>query len=232
MRLIAIDASPINGGPASYAVDVSASAAEESGAQVVRIRLYDIVSYACTQCAACAQTGRCTTRDGLLSHASRILADADTLILGAPARLSSSKHGPTAMLKRLLGAYVGATTTRGVLMEGVSPSEKRAAVIASCATPLGVPIEAGGMARAARRFLTDAGVTLVPCSPVPLRFTRPAARDTTRECAADLGTSLALMPWRSRSGSGDGGASPGISRVQRKARRGRSLVGIKASYGR
>ncbi len=44
MRLIAIDASPINGGPASYAVDVSASSAEELGAEVVKIRLYDIVS--------------------------------------------------------------------------------------------------------------------------------------------------------------------------------------------
>ncbi len=195
MRIIAIDASPINGGPASYAVDVAASAAEEAGAEIIRIRLYDLHAFCCTQCGACTGTGRCTKRDGLLSHACRVMLDADALVVGAPARLQTSSHGAVALLRRLLGGFAGVSTTRGA---GTGPArntfaeEKRAAVIAACTAPFGLPLVPLGMARAARKLLADAGVVLVDSAPVPVRFTDPSARDVARERAEDLGRRLAL----------------------------------------
>jgi hypothetical protein len=191
MRIIAIDASPINGGPASYAVDVAASSAEAAGAEVIRVRLYDLHGFCCTECGACAGTGRCTKRDGLLSHACRVLHEADALVVGAPARLSTSSQGALSLLRRLLGGFAGVSTARGASGRNTFAEEKRAAVIASCATPFGVPLGPLGMARAARKLLGDAGVTLVDCAPVPLRFTEAAARDITRERAEDIGRRLA-----------------------------------------
>ncbi len=199
MRIIAIDASPINGGPASYAVDVAASAAEEAGAEVIRIRLYDLHAFCCTQCGACTGTGRCTKRDGLLSHASAVLRDADALIVGSPARISTTTHGALSLLMRLLGGFAGVSTARGATGRNTFAEEKRAAVITCCASPFGVPLGPLGMARAARKLLGDAGVVLVECASVPLRFTEPAARDITRERSEDLGRRLA-----SQATSGDG----------------------------
>lgn len=200
MRIIAIDASPINGGPASYAVDVAASAAEEAGAEVIRIRLYDLHAFCCTQCGACAGTGRCTKRDGLLSHACRVMLDADALVVGAPARLQTSSHGALALLRRLLGGFAGVSTTRGAgtgpvrgsIARNTFAEEKRAAVIAACTAPFGLPLVPLGMARAARKLLADAGVVLVDSAPVPVRFTDASTRDVTRERAEDLGRRLAL----------------------------------------
>jgi multimeric flavodoxin WrbA len=235
MRLIAIDASPINGGPASYAVDIASTAAEEAGAEVIRIRLYDLAAYACTDCDACEKTGRCTKRDGLLSHASRIVGDADVLILGAPARRTSATHGGLAMLRRLLTAYAGVTTTRGGFVEGASAEGKRAAVIAACPAPLVALVQPGGMARAARKLLAEAGVDLVTCAPVPLRFTHPAARDTVRERAAHLGTRLAgtAAAWPRTAAAVPGEPEERrITRMQRKARRGRGVLGMRASHAR
>jgi hypothetical protein len=190
MRIIAIDASPINGGPASYAVDVSASAAEDSGAEVVRIRLYDLHGFCCTQCGACTDTGRCTKRDGLLSHAERVMRDADVLVLGAPAKLATSRHGALALCHRLLGAYTGISVARGWYEHSTFAEGKRAAVIAAGST-FGLPIGPLGMARAAGKQLAEAGVTMVECGAIPGRFSDAAARDTTRERAEALGRRLA-----------------------------------------
>lgn len=191
MRIIAIDASPINGGPASYAVDVAASAAEESGADVVRIRLYDLHSYCCTQCGACADTGRCTKRDGLLSHAERVMQAADVLVLGAQARLGTTSQGALALLHRLLGAYTGTSVARGWFNVSTFAEGKRAAVIACCGSALGLPIGSFGMAHAARKQLATSGVTLVEAASVPLSFADATARDKTRERAQALGLMLA-----------------------------------------
>lgn len=193
MRIIAIDASPINGGPASYAVDVSASAAEGSGADVIRIRLYDLHAYFCTQCNACAGTGRCTKRDGLLAHAERVVQAADVLILGAPAKLiTPSRTGAHALLNRLIGAYTGVSVARGWYNTARTFAEgKRAAVIAAGAATFRLPIGPLGMARSAARQLTGAGVALVECGPIPGRFYDPGARDQTRERAEALGRELA-----------------------------------------
>jgi hypothetical protein len=191
MRIIAIDASPINGGPASYAVDVSASAAEDSGAEVIRIRLYDLHAFCCTQCGACTDTGRCTKRDGLLSHAERVMQAADVLVLGAPARLSTPRHGALALCHRLLGAYTGMSVARGWYNSGSTFAEgKRAAVIAA-GSVFGLPIGPVGMARAAGKQLAEAGVTLVECGAIPGAFSSPSARDITRERAEALGRRLA-----------------------------------------
>jgi hypothetical protein len=194
MRIIAIDASPINGGPASYAVDVAASAAEESGADVVRIRLYDLHAYCCTQCDSCTPTSRCTKRDGLLSHAERVMEAADALVLAAPARLQSRNQGAEALLRRLLGAYTGMSAARGWYntSSGRTFAEgKRAAIIGSGAPPLGLPIGNLGIARAAGKQLAEAGVTLIEGARVPVRFEEAGSRDDCRVRAEALGRLLA-----------------------------------------
>ena len=192
MRIIAIDASPINGGPASYAVDVSASAAEESGADVIRIRLYDLHGYCCTQCDSCSGTGRCTKRDGLLAHAERVVQAADVLILGAPAKLMTSRQGAQALLLRLVGAYTGVSVARGWYnAPRTFALGKRAAVIAAGEASFRLPIGPMGMARVAARQLAESGVALIDCGPIPGRFSDPAARDHTRERAEALGRELA-----------------------------------------
>ncbi len=207
MRIIAIDASPINGGPASYAVDVSASAAEASGAEVVRIRLYDLHAYCCTQCYACQGTGRCTKRDGLLSHAERTMQAADVLILGAPAKLATTAQGAQAMLLRLIGAFTGTSVARGWYNVRTFAQGKRAAVIAAGRT-LGLPIGPLGMARAGGKLLAEAGVTMVECGRIPGRFSDARARDVTRERANALGRELALP-------------KEGVGRARRRGRRSR-----------
>ncbi len=218
MRIIAIDASPINGGPASYAVDVSASAAQDSGAEVVRIRLYDLHAFCCTQCASCQGTGRCTKRDGLLSHAERIVQAADVLVLGAPAKLSTTSQGAQALLLRLLGAFTGTSVARGWYNQRTFAVGKRAAVIAA-GHSFGLPIGPLGMARAAGKQLAESGVTMVGCGRIPGRFSDARARDVTREHAEALGRELALP-------------KEGVSRPERRGRRSRVAGALESDTAR
>jgi multimeric flavodoxin WrbA len=191
MRLIVIDASPINGGPASYAVDVAASSAEQAGAEVVRVRLYDVLNYACLGCNACGTTGRCTKRDGLLAHAGKVMAMADSVVIGAPAKLRGTTGCATAMMSRFLGAYAGLGPTRGRRRPGSLAEGKRAAVLASGGLPGFAAAAAGlGVAGAARALLVEAGVTLLPSTYVPSRFTNASTRDITREAAEKLARKL------------------------------------------
>jgi len=41
------------------------------------------------------------------------MQDADALVLGSPARLSTSSQGTVALLRRLLGAFTGTSVARG-----------------------------------------------------------------------------------------------------------------------
>lgn len=199
MRLIAIDASPINGGPASYAVDVAASSAEAAGAEVVRVRLYDVLNYACPQCAGCGSTGRCTRRDGLLNHAARVMAMADAVIIGAPAKLRGTGGCASAMLGRFLGAYSGFSTARGGRRPGSLAEGKRAAVFAAGGLPgFAAALASLGLAGAARAVLHDAGVELLPAVYIPSRFTGAATRDITREAAEKLALRLVSGPQQPR----------------------------------
>jgi multimeric flavodoxin WrbA len=211
MRIIAIDASPIYGGPASYAVDVASSAAEEAGADVIRIRLYDLHTYCCTECGACESTGRCTKRDGLLEHAARVLQAADAIVVGAPARLNQKRQGAQALLQRLLGAYTGNSSQRGRRGASTFAEGKRGAVIPSCSSAMGFPIGSLGMARAAKKQLAEAGVDVLECPCVPARFDDPAARDITRQRAEAVGRLIA-------GAEKPGGGGPPQRRRRRRSR--------------
>jgi hypothetical protein len=190
MRLIAIDASPINGGPSSYAVDVAASSAEAAGAEVIRLRLYDVLSYACPKCGGCADTGRCTKRDGLLNHAAKVMAMADAIVVGAPAKLTTSGSA-TAMLGRFLGSYAGMSLARGGRRPGSLAEGKRAAVFAAGGLPgFAASLANIGLAGRARAVPSDAGVELLPAVYIPSSFSGASTRDITREAAEKLAVRL------------------------------------------
>ena len=191
MRLIVIDASPINGGPASYAVDVAASSAEKAGAEVVRVCLYDVLNYACPHCGACLDTGRCAKRDGLINHACKIMAMADALVVGAPAKLSAGSSSAAAMIRRFLGAYAGVSSVRGARRSGSLAQGKRAAVLPSGGFGGFAAAAAGlGVAGAAKRLLSEAGVEMMPTTYIPAQFTTASTRDITREAAEKLARRL------------------------------------------
>jgi multimeric flavodoxin WrbA len=191
MRLIVIDASPINGGPASYAVDVAASSAEKAGAEVVRVRLYDVLNYACPHCGACLDTGRCAKRDGLLNHATKVMAMADAVVVGAPAKMRASSTSAAAMLRRFLGAYAGVSSVRGARKSGSLAAGKRAAVLPSGGLAGFAAAAAGfGVAGAAKALLAEAGVEMMPTTYIPSQFTSASTRDITREAAEKLARKL------------------------------------------
>lgn len=193
MRLVAIDASPVGGGPVSHAI--SCAAAEVPGAHLTRLRLYDLFSRTCSTCTDCVRTGRCTRHHAALDEAIVRLAEADALVVGATGHFHAHDVRCSALLQRLVGAFGHLQTTRGLeASSGGGGRRKRAALICS-APPLLGPLAVLGLLPAGVsgvwRTLDRAGVSVVGCASVGMRWSGPASRDRATTSAQRLGRALA-----------------------------------------
>jgi hypothetical protein len=193
MRLVAIDASPVGGGPVTHALVCAVS--EVSGAHVTRLRLYDLFSRTCSTCSDCARTRRCTRHHAALDEAIVCLAEADALIVGTTGHLHAHDVRGTALLERLVGAFGHLQTTRGLEAPHIPATcRKRAALICSAPLLLG-PLAMLGMLPAGVagvwRMLDRSGTAVVGCASVGTRWSGPASHDRAAAAARHLGRALA-----------------------------------------
>lgn len=195
MRLAVIDASPVGGGPVAHAL--ACAAAELRGAQVTRIRLYDLFARTCATCPGCG-AGRCTRHHEALDDAIVALADADTLIVGAPGHLHAHDTRGAALLERLVGAFGHLQTARGLYPAPAAASTGKRAVLVCGAPALLGPLAMLGMlpagVAAVWKTLDRAGATVVGYASVGARWSGPASRDRATACARRLAGLLAPTP--------------------------------------
>jgi hypothetical protein len=193
MRLVAIDASPVGGGPVTHALTCAVQ--ELPGAETTRVRLYDLFNRTCATCTDCNRTGRCTRHHPALDEAIVLLAEADTLIVGTTGHLHAHDPRGTALLQRLVGAFGHLQTARGLETRTMAESgvRKRAALICSAPLLLG-PLAMLGMLPAGVagvwRTLDRSGTVVVGCASVGTRWSGPASRDRATACARRLGKAL------------------------------------------
>jgi hypothetical protein len=194
MRLAVIDASPVGGGPVTHAL--ACAAAEMPGAEILRVRMFDVFGRVCTTCTACARCGRCTRLDAALDEVLARLATADALLVGTTGHLHAHDGRCRALLERLVGAFGHVETARGLSTAGVATpvTHRRAALV--CATPplLGVPAMLGMLPAGVAgvwRILDRAGAEVVGCATVGTRWAGPASWDHAGEPARRLGRQLA-----------------------------------------
>lgn len=193
MRLVAIDASPVGGGPVTHALACAVS--EVRGAHVTRLRLYDLFGRTCSTCSDCVRTGRCTKHHASLDEAVVRLAEADALIVGTTGHLHAHDARCSALLQRLVGAFGHLQTTRGLdTCHAGGAGHKRAALICSAPAFLG-PLAMLGMLPAGVasvwRMLDRSGTSVVGCASVGTRWSGPASRDRATASARRLGRLLA-----------------------------------------
>ena len=199
MRLAVIDASPVGGGPVAHAL--ACAATELSGAEITRVRLYDLFSHTCATCADCARTGRCTRHHEAIDDVIVALAEADTLIVGTMGHLQAHDARGSALLERLVGAFGHLRTARGLVSLPSGPTTGKRAILV-CGTPallsplamLGMP--PAGIA-AVWKTLDRAGTNVVGYAAVGARWSGPASRDRATACARRLAGLLA-PPVRAR----------------------------------
>jgi hypothetical protein len=192
MRLVVIDASPVGGGPVTHAL--ACAVAELPGAEVTRLRLYDLFCRTCATCTDCTRTGRCTRHHTALDEAIVRLAEAEALIVGTTGHLQAHDVRGPALLERLVGAFGHLRTARGLESPRADASHKRAALICSAPLLLG-PLAMLGLLPAGVagvwRTLDRAGTTVVGCASVGTRWSGPASRDRATASAQRLGRALA-----------------------------------------
>jgi hypothetical protein len=200
MRLVVIDASPVGGGPVTHALNCAA--AEVPGAEITRLRLYDLFCRTCATCTDCIRTGRCTRHHEALDEAIVRLAEAEALIVGTTGHLHAHDVRCPALLERLVGAFGHLRTARG--LETRLPGDaghKRAALVCSAPLLLG-PFAMLGLLPAGVagvwRTLDRAGTVVVGCASVGTRWSGPASRDRATVAAQRLGRSLAPQARPSR----------------------------------
>lgn len=195
MRLSAIDASPIAGGPVTRALDVTAAEFARAGGQVAHVRLYDLFTTSCATCTSCVPNGRCTRR--VASHAVVLenIAGADVLVVGTAGHLHARDPRCDALLRRLVGAFAAVETCRGLERHNSRAGARKCAALVTSAPPLlGFPALMGMLPAglgSVWRVLDRAGVEVVGCATVATRWSGPADWDVTRERARRLGRLLA-----------------------------------------
>lgn len=196
MRLAVIDASPVGGGPVAHAL--ACAAAELRGAQVTRIRLYDLFARTCATCSGCGGAGRCTRHHDALDAIIVPLAEADTLIVGAPGHLHARDTRGAALLERLVGAFGGLQTTRGMYPATAGTGTGKRAVLVCGTSALLGPLAMLGMLpagfAAVWKTLDRAGTNVVGYAAVGARWSGPASRDRATACARRLAGLLAPAP--------------------------------------
>lgn len=199
MRIVAIDASP-HRGTVSRSVEAAAHAAEQAGAQVHRVRLYDLDVVGCTDCLFCEATGECRIADDVPPLAA-LIKGADGVILGTPSYFWHANEPTRALVERLT-RYFGAERKRdraGAPREPRRTSDlrratKRAVIITACAIPEPLATFFGystGPVRELRRALGTGGIRTVGSLAVTDLWLRPSTADLEQDRAASLGRILA-----------------------------------------
>jgi hypothetical protein len=195
MRVSAIDASAIGGGPISRAVDCAAAEATPRGSQADKLRLFDLFTACCASCTACSR-GRCVSRDPRIDAAVAALEYADVLILGVPSRLHARDPRAVALLRRLVSGFACIESSREPVGGGrLSQRAKVAAMISSAPPLLGMLAQMGlipDAASAALGLLERSRVAIVATAWVAGSFSGPASRDRTRRAARRVGRALAM----------------------------------------
>ncbi|MBE0417997.1 MAG: flavodoxin family protein [Coriobacteriia bacterium] len=199
MRIIAIDASPRHG-VVSRSVETAAAAAETAGAEVERVRLYDLEIRTCTGCGMCRVTGACKIADDLPALVARIAA-ADGVILGTPSYFRKPDGATGAFLDRVNGYFASSGQLR---LPGMGPAEipqtpivrdaRRAVIITACAAPEPLATFFGyttGPVRQLRAALSSGGIRTVGSLAVTDTWRHPEVHEWERDKARSLGRILA-----------------------------------------
>ena len=194
MRLSAIDASPIAGGPVTRALDFTAAEFVRGGGQVARVRLYDLFTANCATCTSCVPNGRCARRVASLAVALESIGDADALVVGTAGHLHARDPRCDALLRRLVGAFAEVETCRGLERHNSRAGARKCAALVSSAPPLLGVLALTGMLPTGLgsvwRILDRAGIEVVGCATVATRWSGPADWDVARERARRLGRLL------------------------------------------
>lgn len=221
MRIVCIDAGPVNGGATSRAVRGVADAAREAGAEVECLRLYDLYASTCSSCGACATSGRCSSHDGRIAALASLFSSAHCMAVAAAASLGSSNPIAEALLERLLRQFAGLPDD-AVRRPRVVPAPSRrvrAVVLVACPPALAPAVRLGrlsGGAAGVRHALTRAGLHEAQYLPVSNALTAPGTRERLARKSRAVGEMLAAYsPLIATTGSFD----------QRKRRAERHHVG-------
>ena len=190
MRIVAIDASRRTGF-VSTSVETAARAAEDAGAQVVRVRLRDTRIRTCTGCGMCHVSGSCKIDDDLPELAHEI-ADADGVIFGTPSYFRQPDDPVKAIIDRL-GGYFRSPGEARRAATGL-PRVQRAIIITACIAPEPLATFFGyttGPIRELRRALGSGGFRTIGSLAVTDTWRRPSVHAWERDKAASLGRVLA-----------------------------------------
>lgn len=199
MRIIAIDASKRHG-VVSRSVETAARAAESAGAQVERVRLYDLEVRSCTGCRMCHATGVCKIADDLPELAERITA-ADGVIFGTPSYFTRADEATRAVLDRVTGYFADTGQmrlpglgSRSIPQTRPAREARRAIIITACGAPEPLATFFGyttGPVRELRTALGEGGIRTIGSLAVTDTWRKQGIPEWEREKAASLGRILA-----------------------------------------
>lgn len=191
MRIVAIDASALNGGSVSSVVEAAALAAEAVGGTVRRFRVY-----------ASSPTTRATSRPGSnargfgpsIEAIVEEILDADGILLGIPSTANGVNAGTRALLRSVSSRFAGRCLDRGYhgRPTRLSPGRRVGLLIASPAPTALASAYAASLAPSAivRRSFARGGVKLVGNVAFADRPGHPLVRDRALVRAADLGRAV------------------------------------------
>jgi hypothetical protein len=192
-RILAIDGSPLNGGPVSSVVESAAAAAESAGATVVRIRLYDHYIRCRTRYEELMSGELHRFSDDLDTVADEIVAS-DGVIVGTAVSYVQADPATRDLLRRLERRFA-----RGVERETDGgprrlKAGRRLALVTTCPSPVAVAAlcaHSVGSVGALKRSFAKAGVRALGSVTVTDKYTQPLGRDLALGRAARLGLKLA-----------------------------------------
>jgi NADPH-dependent FMN reductase len=199
MRIVAIDASPTRG-VISLSVEEASRAAEQAGADVVRIRLASLHILSCTGCGMCHLTGECKITDDLSELAVQI-DEADGVIFGLPSYFRRPDPNTQTILARVSRFFPDdhQLTLPGVSRRDVphipsARAAKRAVIITACRAPEPLATFFGyttGPIRELRGALDIGGIRTVGSLAITGGWVREAFDEWERDKASSLGRMLA-----------------------------------------
>ncbi len=195
MRLAAVDASPIGGGPLGRAVRDASREAVHAQGRLGTVRLFDLFVACCASCTACVHSGRCVGRSPAIEDAAALLSEANALVLGVPSHLRARDPRTIALLRRLVASYAEVAGPHGTLARVPRERPTKIAALISSAPPLtGALAQLGLMPTglsAVWGMLDRARVDVVVSASVAGRFSGPASRDRTAARGRAVGRALA-----------------------------------------
>jgi NADPH-dependent FMN reductase len=199
MRIVAIDASPTRG-VISLSVEEASRAAEDVGAEVVRIRLASQHILSCTGCGMCHLTGACKITDDLSEIAEQI-DEADGVIFGLPSYFRKPDPNTQTILARVSRFFpddhqltLPGVSRRDVPAVPSARAAKRAVIITACRAPEPLATFFGyttGPIRELRGALDIGGIRTVGSLAITGGWVRDAFDEWERDKASSLGRMLA-----------------------------------------